>query len=97
MRMRLTAQLETAYHPAKPPDLAIQCRSSYKHSAEEEVKPAGKSSMGIDPLEPVHNLYGAEFKERFGELNSCDRDVQVRNKNFFFVQQFDMSIVNDAA
>ena len=45
------------------------------HSAEEEVRPAGKSSMGIDPLEPVYNLYRAEFKERSRKLNACDRDM----------------------
>ena len=45
------------------------------HLAEEVVRPAGKSSMGIDPLEPVHDLYRAEFKERSRKLNACDRDM----------------------
>ena len=94
--MRLMAQLETAYQPTKPPYLTVQCRSSYKHSAEEEVKPAGKSSTGINPLEPIHDLHRAEFKERSRKLNACDRDMRVRNK-IFFLQQFDMSIVNDVA
>ena len=83
VRTRLTAQLETTYQPTKPQDLAVRRRSSYKHSAEEEVRPAGKSSMGTDPLEPVHNLCRAEFKERSRKLNACDRDIRVRN-NFLY-------------
>ena len=51
---------------------------------EEEDKPTGKSSMGIDPLEPVHDPYRAEFKERLRKLNICDRDMRVPNKPFFF-------------
>ena len=62
---------------------------------EEEDKPTGKSSMGIDPLEPVHDPCRAESKERLRKLNACDRDMRVLN--FFFLQQFDMYIVNDAA
>ena len=50
--------------------------------------------MGTDPLEPVHNLYRAEFKERSRKLNACDRDMRVSNN---FLQQFDMYIANDAA
>ena len=73
--MRLKAKLETIYQSTKPLDLAIQCRSSYKHMAEEEDKPAGKSSMAIIPLEPIHDLYRAEFKERSRKLNACDRDM----------------------
>ena len=46
-----------------------------QHLAEEEGKPARKSSMGIDPLEPVHDPYRAEFKERSRKLNACDRDM----------------------
>ena len=57
----------------------------------------GKSSMGTNPLEHVHNLCRAEFKERSRKLNACDRDMRVCNNFFFFVQQFDMPIVNDAA
>ena len=38
-------------------------------------KPAGKSSTGIDPLEPIHNIYRAEFKERSRKPNACDRDM----------------------
>ena len=63
--------------------------------AEEEDKPTGKSSTGIIPLEPVHDPCRAEFKERSRKLNACDRDMQVPNKKFF-LQQFDMYIVNDA-
>ena len=51
--------------------------------------------MGIDPLEPVQDLYRAEFKERLRKLNACGRDMQVPNKTFY-LQQFDMYIVNDA-
>ena len=89
------AQLETMYQSTKPPDLAVQHRSSYKHLAEEEGKPTGKSSMGINLLEPVHDFYKAEFKERSRKLHTCDRDMRVPNKTFF-LQQFDMYIVNDA-
>ena len=74
------------------------CRTTqelYKHSAEEEVRPAGKSSTGTDPLEHEHDLCRAEYNVRSRKLNACDRDMRVCNK--FFVQQFDMSIVNDAA
>ena len=63
---------------------------------EEEDKPAGESSKGINPLELVHDPYRAEFKERLRKLNTCDRDMRVPNKTFY-LQQFDMYIVNDAA
>ena len=82
------------YKSTKPLDHAIQCRSSYKHMVEEEDKPTGKSSMGIDPLEPIHDPSRVKFKERLGKLNTCDRDMRVPNN--FFLQQFDMYIVNDA-
>ena len=82
--MRLTAKFETTYQSTKPPDHTVQCRSSYKHTVEEEDKPAGKSSMGINPLEPIHDPYRAEFKERLRKLNACDRDMRVPNKNFLF-------------
>ena len=52
--------------------------------AEEEDKPAGKRSMDIDPLEPIHDPCRAEFKERSRKLNACDRDMRVPNKTFFF-------------
>ena len=52
--------------------------------AEEEDKPEEKSSMDIIPLEPVHNPYRAEFKERSRKLNTCDSDMQVPNKTFLF-------------
>ena len=42
---------------------------------EEEDKPTGRSSKGIDPLEPVHDPYRAGFKERSEKLNACDRDM----------------------
>ena len=51
---------------------------------EEKDKPTGKSFMGIDPLEPVHNPCRAEFKERLRKPNVCDRDMPVPNKNFLF-------------
>ena len=31
------------------------------------------------PLEPVHDLYRAEFKERSRKLSACDRDTRVPN------------------
>ena len=52
------------------PDHAIQCKSSYKHTAEEEDKPAEKSFTGTDPLEPVHGPYRAGFKEKLKRLNA---------------------------
>ena len=55
-----------------------------KHMVEEEDKPTGKSFIGINPLEPVHDPYRAEFKERLRKPNTCDRDMQVPNKNFSF-------------
>ena len=45
---------------------------------------AGKSSTGIDPLEPAHDPYRAGFKERSGKLNACDRDMQIPNKTLLF-------------
>ena len=51
---------------------------------DEEDKPAGKSFTGIDPLEPVHDPYRAEFKERLRKPNACNRDMPVPNKNFLF-------------
>ena len=63
---------------------------------EEEDKPAGKSFTGINPLEPVYDPYRAEFKERLRKPNACDRDMRVPNK-IFFLQQFNMYIVSDAA
>ena len=60
MCTRLTAQLEVTYQLTKPLDLAVQCRSLYQHSAEEEVRHAGKSYMGTDPLEPKYDLCRAE-------------------------------------
>ena len=59
-----TAKLKTTYQSSKPPDHAARCKSSYKHMAEEEDKPAEKSSMGINPLEPIHDPYRAGFKEK---------------------------------
>ena len=53
------------------------------HLAEEEVRPAGKSSTGTDPLEHVHDLCRAEFKERSRKLNACDKDMRVHN-NFLY-------------
>ena len=82
--MRLMAKLETTYQSTKPLDHTVRCRSSYKHTVEEEDKPAGKSFMGIDPLEPIHDPYRAEFKERLRKPNACDRDMPVPNKNFLF-------------
>ena len=83
MHMRLTAQLKITYQSIKPPDLTIQRRSLYKHSAEEEVRPTGKSSMGTDPLEHEHNLCRAEYNARSRKLNACNKDMQVRN-NFLY-------------
>ena len=57
------------------PDPTVRCMSSYKHMAEEEGKPAGKSSMGIDLLEPIPDPCRAESKERSRKLNTCDRDM----------------------
>ena len=65
-------------------DLVVQCRSSYKHSAEEEGKPAGKSSMGINPLEPVHDLYRAEFKERSRNSMHATEICEYPIKSFFY-------------
>ena len=75
MHMRLTAQLKTTYQSTKPLDLAVRHRSLYKHSAEKEVRPAGKSSMGTDPLEHEHDLCRAEYNVRSRKLNACDRDM----------------------
>ena len=47
----------------------------YKHSAEEEVRHAGRSSMGTDPLEHEHDLCRAEYNARSRKLNACDRDM----------------------
>ena len=80
MHTRLTAQLETTYQSAKPLDLAVQCRSLYKHSAEEEVRPTGKSCMGTDPLEHELDLCRAEYNARSRKLNACNRDMSVHNK-----------------
>ena len=82
--MRAEGPCKTTYQSTKPPDCAVRCRSSYKHMVEEEDKPAGKSFMGINPLEPVHDPYRAEFKERLRKPNTCDRDMPVPNKNFLF-------------
>ena len=41
----------------------------------QEVRPAGKSSTHTDPLEHIHDLCRAEFKERSRKLNACDRDM----------------------
>ena len=68
--MRHTVKLETIYQLFKPPDHITQCKSSYKHTAEEEDKPAEKSFMGTDPLEPVHGPYRAGFKEKLKRLNT---------------------------
>ena len=95
MYTRLTAHLETTYQSIKPLDLTVRCRSLYKHLAEEDVRATGKSSMGTDPLEHGHDLCRAEYNARSRKLNACDRDMRVCNN--FFVQQFDMSIVNNAA
>ena len=88
MHMRLTAQLETTYQLTKPLDLAVQCRSLYKHSAEEEVRCAGKSYMGTDPLEDKHNLCRAEFNEISRKLNACDRGMRTRNNFFFTITRY---------
>ena len=66
---------KTTHQSTKSLNCAVQHRSSYKHMAEEEDKPAGESSMGIIPLEPIHDPYRAEFKERSRKLNTCDRDM----------------------
>ena len=50
-------------------------RSLYKHLADEEVRHAGRSSMGTDPLEHEHNLCRAESNERSRKLNACDRGM----------------------
>ena len=83
MCTRLTAQLDTIYQSTKPLDLTVRCRSLYKHLAEEEVRHAGRSSMGTDPLEHEHNLCRAESNERSRKLNACDRGIRARN-NFSF-------------
>ena len=53
--------------------------------AEEEDKPAEKSSMGINPLEPIQDPYRIEFKEKLGRLNALDRDMQIPNKTLSFL------------
>ena len=45
-------------------------RMMQEHMAEEEDKPAEKSFMGTDPLEPIHDLYRAGFKEKLKRLNA---------------------------
>ena len=52
---------------------------------EEEDNPTGRSSMAIDPLEPVHDPYRAGFKERSGKLNACNKDMQIPNKTLSFL------------
>ena len=64
------AKLETIYQSSKPLDHAARCKSSYKHTAEEEDKPAEKNSTGTDPLEPAHDPYRAGFKEKLKILNA---------------------------
>ena len=77
------AQLKTTYQSTKPLDLTVRCRSLYKHSAEEEGRPTGKSSMGTDPSEHEHDLCRAEYNARSRKLNACDRDTRLRN-NFLY-------------
>ena len=67
---RHMAKLMTTYQLFKPPDHAAWHKSSYKHMAEEEDKPAEKSFMGTDPLEPIHGPYRAGFKEKLKRLNA---------------------------
>ena len=63
-------KLVTMYQLFKPPDHVARCKSSYKHTTEEGDKPAEKSFMGTDPLEPVHGPYRAGFKEKLKRLNA---------------------------
>ena len=83
MHTRPTAQLETIYQLTKPLDLAVQHRSLCKYLARGEVRHAGKSSMGIDPLEHEHDLCTAEYNERSRKLNACSRGMRVCN-NFLY-------------
>ena len=92
--MRPTDQLEIIYQLTKPLALTIRQKSWCKYLAGGEVRHAGKSSTGTNLLEHVHNPCRAEYNERLRRLNACDRGMQTLNN---FVQQFDMSIVNDAA
>ena len=69
-RMYKTYSQTRDHIPAKPPDHATRCKSSYKHTAEEKDKPAEDSSMGIDPLEPIHDPYRAGFKVKLRRLNT---------------------------
>ena len=77
-------QLETTYQSTKPLDLAVRCRSLYKHSAEEEDRHTGKSSMGTDPLEDEHDPCRAEFNERSRKLNACNKGMRARNIYIYF-------------
>ena len=69
--MRHTDKLVTMYQLPKLLDHVAQCKSSYKHMAEEGDKPAEKSFTGTDPLEAVHGPYrGRGFKEKLKRLNA---------------------------
>ena len=57
------------------PDPTIRHRSLYKHSAEEEVRHTGKSSMGIDPLELEPDHCRAEYNKRSRKCNACNRGM----------------------
>ena len=95
MRARAMDQLKIIYQLTKPLVPAIQHRSLYKHSAEDEVRHAGKSSTHTDPSEHEQDHCRAEYNERSRKHNVCDRGM--RTLNNLFVQQFEMSIVKDAA
>ena len=54
----------------RTPDHVARCKSLYKHTAEEEDKPAEKSFTGTDHLEPVLGPDRAGFKEKLKRLNA---------------------------
>ena len=56
-------------HP-KPQTTPHDVRAHTNIRQSKEDKPAEKSSMDIDPLEPIHDPYRAEFKEKLRRLNA---------------------------
>ena len=72
-------------------------KNSYKHTAEEEDKPAGRNFMGTDPLGHALDPYRAGFRGKSKRLSARDRDMRIPNKTCLLLQQSDMCINCNAA